>query len=204
MSKKQKKALSKHLGKSYKILRICAMTLLSLIIIVFLSVLGIGIWHVIRNIDNGVTEGSSIRYYNSWKYTNEETSPYEMRKLGEYFSRNTIIKINTINDNGDGTATADITVDAPNFKELLIERFKQGTSENHYSDTYDKVLENIENKLIWDFYFSKNRVQTNIKVELKKSDNKWQIIRNEEYNTAVTGDALTAYSELLKMNFEED
>ena len=133
-----------------------------------------------------------------------ESSPFEMRKVGEYFARNTIININQINDNGDGTATANITVDAPNLKELLIERFKQGTSEKYYNNTYDQVLEHIENQLIWDFYFSKNRTKTEIQIDLVKNNDKWQIVRNDEYNTVVTGDAIAAYRELMKVIYEED
>ena len=197
---KSSKSTKKQTGKVKKLTKV----LLVLIIFVVIAVFGIGIWHVIRNIDNGVTEGSSIRYYNSWKYTQEESSPFEMRKVGEYFARNTIININQINDNGDGTATANITVDAPNLKELLIERFKQGTSEKYYNNTYDQVLEHIENQLIWDFYFSKNRTKTEIQIDLVKNNDKWQIVRNDEYNTVVTGNAIAAYRELMKVIYEED
>ena len=179
--------------------------ILGFLCVIVIAIFGIGIWHIVRNIDNGVTEGSSIRYYNSWKYTQGQASPYEMRQLGKSFARNTVIKVNDIHDNGDGTATADITVDTPDFTFLLTKNFENTVMKNKGQNrTYDEVLESVENHLMWDFYFSNKRTKTDIQIQLVKENDQWKIVRNDAYNTVVTGDAMTAYHSLLKMIYEED
>lgn len=187
-------------GKSEKkgsgVLKVLAITGISLVSVILAAVLGMGVWHIVRNSDGGVAEGSSIRYYNSWKYTDGADGKYEMKRLGEFFARNTVIKINKITDNGDGTGKADITVTAPDFRELLKWRFRQKMTDGEDVD-YAEVLESIEDSLVRDFYVSRKRVTTNLTVDLVKDGDEWKIVRSDEYDAAVTGDAMKVYLELL-------
>lgn len=166
-SKDRKCKLSKSLIAIRRIIVIVLCVVLTLI-------LAIGIWHIARNVDNGINPGSEIRYYNMWKYTIGATEPYELEKLGEAYARNVTITINEIKDNGDGTAIAYVTVVLPDIRTLLYENMKDIVNANKESE-YDELMKKIKNDLIWSFYFSSSTESKDITIELLEKNGSWYV-----------------------------